>query len=55
MTGGVPIGMKMIPGRVEHDIEIALQAGVDFITLDGAQAATKGTPPLLQDDLVYPP
>ncbi len=54
LTGGVPIGMKMIPSRVEEDIEIALYAGVDFITLDGAQAGTKGTAPILQDDLGLP-
>lgn len=53
-TGGVPIGMKMIPGRVEQDLQIAVAAGVDFITLDGAQAATKGTPPILQDDFGLP-
>lgn len=54
ITGGVPIGMKMIPSRVEEDIEIALYAGVDFITLDGSQAGTKGTAPILQDDLGLP-
>ncbi|MFD1407396.1 FMN-binding glutamate synthase family protein [Kroppenstedtia eburnea] len=54
LTGGVPIGMKMIPGRVEKDLEIAVAAGVDFITLDGAQAGTKGTPPILQDDFGLP-
>lgn len=54
LTDGVPIGMKIIPGRVEKDIEVAIQAGVDFITIDGAQAATKGTPPILQDDLGLP-
>lgn len=54
LTGGVPIGMKMIPGRVEADLEIALHAGVDFVTLDGAQAGTKGTPTILQDDFGLP-
>jgi len=54
LTDGVPIGMKMIPGRIEEDLEIAIYAGVDFITLDGAQAATKGTPPILQDDFGLP-
>ncbi len=53
-TGGVPIGMKLIPGRVEQDLEIAVAAGVDFITLDGAQAGTKGTPPILQDEFGLP-
>src|SRR5690606_32437274 len=54
LTKGVPIGMKLAIGRVEEDLEIALYAGVDFVTLDGAQAATKGTPPILQDDVGLP-
>lgn len=54
LTDGVPIGMKLLPGRVEQDLEIALHAEVDFITLDGAQAGTKGTAPILQDDLGLP-
>jgi methylamine---glutamate N-methyltransferase subunit C len=54
LTQGVPIGMKLAIGRVEEDLDVALYAGVDFITLDGAQAATKGTPPLLQDDVGLP-
>lgn len=54
LAKGVPIGMKIAIGRVEEDLDVALYAGVDFITLDGAQAATKGTPPILQDDLGLP-
>lgn len=54
LTDGVPIGMKLAIGRLEEDLEIALYAGVDFITLDGAQAGTKGTPPILQDDVGLP-
>lgn len=54
LTKGVPIGMKLAIGRVEEDLDVALYAGVDFITLDGAQAATKGTPPILQDDVGLP-
>ena len=36
LTKGVPIGMKIAIGRVEEDLDVALYAGVDFITLDGA-------------------
>lgn len=54
-TGGVPIGMKLVPsGMLEADLDIALEAGVDFITLDGAQAGTKGSAPILQDDFGLP-
>ncbi|MBN2909467.1 FMN-binding glutamate synthase family protein [Polycladomyces sp. WAk] len=54
MTGGVPIGVKLVPSRVEEDIECALDADVDFITIDGAQAGIKESAPILQDDFGLP-
>jgi len=39
-TGGKPIGIKLAAGHVEADMEIALHAGPDFITLDGRAGAT---------------
>lgn len=55
ITGGVPIGAKLGAGHyLEQDLEILLDAGVDFIAIDGAQAATKGAPPILQDDFGVP-
>jgi len=55
ITDGVPIGAKIGVGHyLEKDLEILLEAGVDFISLDGAQAATKGSPPILQDDFGVP-
>jgi len=54
-TKGVPIGVKLAPGRrLEEDLDASLSAGVDVIALDGAQAATKGSPPILQDDFGLP-
>lgn len=55
LTGGVPIGAKIGAGHdLEKDLEILLEAGVDFIVVDGAEAATKGAPPILQDDFGLP-
>lgn len=55
LTGGVPIGVKICASAVlEHDLEIAIQAGVDFISLDGGQAGTKGGAPILEDDFGLP-
>lgn len=55
LTEGVPIGAKLAAGHyLEKDLEILLDAGVDFIAIDGAQAATKGAPPILQDDFGVP-
>lgn len=41
-SGGAPIGMKFAAGRIEDDCEVAIRAGVDFITIDGAQGGTGG-------------
>lgn len=55
LTGGVPIGVKLAPGRrLEEDLALCIEAGVDVIALDGAQAGTKGSPPILQDDFGVP-
>lgn len=55
LSGGVPIGIKFAPGKdLEQDLACCLEAGVDVIALDGAQAATKGSPPILQDDFGVP-
>lgn len=55
VSQGVPVGVKMAPGKyLEKDMELALGAGVDFIVLDGAEAGSKGTPPILQDDFGLP-
>ncbi|WP_054951369.1 FMN-binding glutamate synthase family protein [Numidum massiliense] len=55
MTGGVPIGVKMLPTHdLERDLQLAVEAGVDFVTLDGAQAATKGSPIIIEDNFGLP-
>ena len=55
ITGGVPIGAKIGAGHsLEKDLEILVNAGIDFITVDGAEAATRGGPPILMDDFGVP-
>ncbi|MGI6226076.1 MAG: FMN-binding glutamate synthase family protein [Peptococcales bacterium] len=55
ITEGVPIGVKLACSKyLEKDLEIALEAGVDYIALDGSQAGSKGTAPILQDDFGLP-
>lgn len=55
VTGGVPIGVKICASaKLEADLEVAIQAGVDFISVDGGQAGTKGGPPILEDDFGLP-
>lgn len=55
INNGVPIGVKMVAGKyLEADLYWVCNSGVDFIVLDGAEAATKGSPPILQDDFGVP-
>ena len=55
ITDGVPIGVKIAAGKyLESDLYWICSSGADFIVIDGAEAATKGSPPVLQDDFGIP-
>ncbi|RJQ25669.1 MAG: FMN-binding glutamate synthase family protein [Peptococcaceae bacterium] len=55
ITGGVPIGVKIAAGKyIEADLKIAVEAGADFISIDGAEAGTHNSLPILQDDFGLP-
>ncbi len=55
LTDGVPIGAKIAAGNdLEKDLEILVEAGIDCIALDCTEAATKGGPPILEDDFGIP-
>ena len=55
VSGGVPIGVKMgMGGKIEEDIDHIIDMGVDFIAIDGGQAAMKEAPPILADDFGIP-
>ncbi|MDF7826587.1 glutamate synthase-related protein [Pontiellaceae bacterium B12227] len=43
-SGGRPIGIKFAAGNIEDDLEMALAAGPDFITIDGRTGATGSAP-----------
>lgn len=52
---GVPVGLKIAATHhLEKELQIALEAEVDFVTLDGAEGGTHGGAPTLQDDLGLP-
>lgn len=52
---GVPVGLKIAATHhLEKELAIALDAEVDFITVDGAEGGTHGGAPTLQDDLGLP-
>ena len=43
-TGGKPVGIKFAAGHIEADLEVAVYAAPDFITIDGRAGATGASP-----------
>ncbi|MBI5178846.1 MAG: 4Fe-4S dicluster domain-containing protein [Nitrospinae bacterium] len=54
ITGGAPIGIKLAGGHIEKDLEIALFAGVDVITLDGMEGGTGAAPTVAREHAALP-
>jgi glutamate synthase domain-containing protein 2 len=51
----VPVGVKICATHfIERELDIAIQAGVDYFVVDGAEGGTHGGPTTLQDDVGLP-
>ena len=53
-SGGKPIGIKLAAGHLEADIDIALYAGADFITIDGRAGGTGAAPKAVKNAASVP-
>jgi glutamate synthase domain-containing protein 2 len=53
-TGGVPIGAKIGCGDVEADIQVLVDAGVDFVALDGFGGGTGATEKYVRENVGIP-
>jgi glutamate synthase domain-containing protein 2/rubredoxin len=53
-SNGKPIGIKLAAGHIEADLEIALQANPDFITIDGRPGATGAASKAIKDTTAVP-
>ncbi len=53
-SGGKPVGIKLAAGHVEDDLETALDAGPDFLTIDGRPGATGAAPKLVKQATSVP-
>ncbi len=51
---GRPIGVKIAAGRIERDLEFAVSAKPDFITIDGRGGATGASPAIIRDSTSVP-
>lgn len=55
IVNGVPIGAKIgASDEIEKDLYWCLEAGLDYVAIGGAEAASKGAPPILLDDFGLP-
>jgi len=54
LSKGRPVGIKFAAGHIEADLEFALSAGPDFITIDGRAGATGAAVKLIKDATSVP-
>ena len=54
ITGGIPIGFKLSANHIEGDIQFALDAGADYIILDGRGGGTGAAPLMFRDHISVP-
>ncbi len=53
-SGGKPIGIKFVAGHLEADLKIAVEAGPDFITIDGRAGGTGAALKIVKDSVSMP-
>ncbi len=53
-TGGIPVGFKMSAQHIEDDIDFALEAGADYVILDGRGGATGAAPEIFKNNISVP-
>lgn len=54
VSGGIPVGYKLSAQHVERDIDFALEAGADYIILDGRGGGTGAAPLIFRDHISVP-
>ncbi|MCC5861226.1 MAG: CDGSH iron-sulfur domain-containing protein, partial [Gammaproteobacteria bacterium] len=53
-SGGIPVGFKLSANHIEGDIDFALDAGADYLILDGRGGGTGAAPLILRDHISVP-
>jgi glutamate synthase domain-containing protein 2/nitrite reductase/ring-hydroxylating ferredoxin subunit len=53
-SGGIPIGFKLSAQHIEADIDFALEAGADYIILDGRGGGTGAAPVIFKKNISVP-
>lgn len=53
-TGGIPIGFKLSAQHIEEDLDFILEAGADYVILDGRGGGTGAAPEIFRDHISVP-
>lgn len=51
---GVPVGLKIAAGHIEKDLDMVMEAGADFVTIDGRPGGTGSTLNYVKDSTSIP-
>lgn len=54
ISGGIPVGFKLSANHIEQDMQFALDAGADYIILDGRGGGTGAAPEMFRDHISVP-
>lgn len=54
VTGGIPVGFKLSAQHIEEDLDFALEAGADYIILDGRGGGTGAAPDIFRNNISVP-
>jgi len=54
VSGGIPIGFKISAQHIEEDIDFSLEAGADYIILDGRGGGTGSAPNIFKNNISVP-
>ena len=54
ISGGIPVGFKLSANHIEADIDFAIEAGADYIILDGRGGGTGAAPLIFRDNISVP-
>jgi glutamate synthase domain-containing protein 2/nitrite reductase/ring-hydroxylating ferredoxin subunit len=54
VTGGIPVGFKISAQHIEDDLDFVLEAGADYVILDGRGGGTGAAPELFKNNISVP-
>mgnify|MGYP001820132662 FL=1 len=54
VTGGIPVGFKLSANHIEKDLQFAIDAGADYIILDGRGGGTGAAPEMFRNHISVP-